>query len=71
MEYTLWICVIGGEDDDERMLYEGNNFDEVEKLIIKYDDEVQTDPDKYFLLNDTQFYSHEDFIDCVNSGVIR
>ena len=43
-DYELWICVVGGEDDDERLLYSGDDLMECERLIEEYEDEVQTDP---------------------------
>lgn len=60
-DYELWICVVGGEDDDERLLYSGDDLMECDRLIEEYEDEVQTDPDKYFLLNDVTIYSYRDY----------
>lgn len=73
--FELWVCVVGGEDDDERIAYKGNRFNEVENAVLKHNDEVITDCDKYFLLNTNNgsydFYSHNDFCDLVFRGIIR
>ena len=60
-EFELWLCVISGESDNERLLYRGDDRMEVDRIINECDDEVTTDPDKYFLLNDMTFYSYRDY----------
>lgn len=59
-EYELWLCVVGG-GDDERLLYKGEDRMELDQAIMDADEEVITDADKYFLLNDITFYSYRDF----------
>ena len=61
--YELYICEIGNDDDE--LLYSGNDFMEVDQLINDYEDEVITDTDKYFLLNNITIYSYRDFEDKV------
>lgn len=67
-KFELWLCVVGGDSDDERLLYRGNDKMDLEQAVMDADEEVITDSDKYFLLNDIQFYSHRDFC---NDVVIR
>ena len=68
-KYTLWICVVGGNNDDERILYEGNSAKELEETIFDNSEEVIHDADKYFLLNDTTFYSYRDYCDLLQRGI--
>lgn len=60
----LWIMVVGGDDNDERLICSGN-IKEIEKAIYQNEDEVIQDADKYFeLITSTHsytFYSHIDF----------
>ena len=59
--YELWLCVVGGDDDDERLLCESDNLLDIEDAIAETEEEVITDPDKYFLINGMTFYSYRDF----------
>lgn len=59
--YELYICEIG--NDYDKLLYSGDDFMEVDQLINDYEDDVLTDTDKYFLLNDIIIYSYRDFKD--------
>ena len=69
--YTLWVCVVGGDySEDERKIYEGSDWGKLKAAIREADYEVNTDPDKYFLLNDTTFYSYEEFEDLVERRII-
>lgn len=45
----LWIDVIGGESDEERVVATGG-FDEIEKALDEFESEVDGDPDKYWEL---------------------
>lgn len=48
----LWIMVVGGDDDDERLIAKSNDMFEIRKAIEKYEDEVMNgDMDKYFELS--------------------
>ena len=61
----LWIMVIGGESDEERMIAKSNNMLEIRKAVEKYESEVIYGTDKYFeLLTNHQsytFYNLDDF----------
>ena len=67
--YELWIMVVGGESDDERVIYDGDSWEELEQAVLDVEDEVQCDPDKYFELimpygspSNRTFYSYDDFL---------
>ena len=70
-KYELWIMVVGGEDDDERLIYQGNSLKELDNAVLDYNEEVITDLDKYFELSTKNesytFYSYADFLDLVNN----
>lgn len=73
MEWTneLWIMVIGGESDDERMIAKTNNMIKMRDVIKEHNDEVSRDTDKYFelLMNNESrdFYSIDDFDEWLSS----
>ena len=60
----LWIMVVGGESEDERIVCSGN-LEEIEAAIQKYEYEVITDFDKSFSLctpvSEYVFHSYEEF----------
>lgn len=64
-ENELWIMVVGGESDEERMIAKSNNMLEIRKAVEKYEDEVMSDFDKYFDLETNHqayiFYDLNDF----------
>lgn len=66
-KYELWLMVVGGEDDDERMLYRGDSREELEAAIQDADDEVTCDVDKYFEIltpvKNVTFNSYEEFLE--------
>lgn len=45
--FELWIMVIGGESEEERIIAKGG-FEEIENAIDEYESEVYDDIDKYF-----------------------
>lgn len=61
----LWIMVVGGESDEERVIAKSNNMLEIRKAVEKYESEVIYGVDKYFeLLTNHQsytFYNLDDF----------
>ena len=58
--FEVWICVVG-DGDDERLIYKGNDFEEVDAIIHDHADEVDRNPNKYFLVNDQCFDYTDDF----------
>lgn len=56
-----YICTIGDDDADE-LIYTGDNLMDLDDAIAAHD-EVDTDLDKYFLINDFQFWTYADFDD--------
>ena len=68
-KYELWIMVVGGDDEDERMLYKGDSRQELDQAILDANDEVINDADKYFKLigpyNIHTFYSYREFLSLV------
>ena len=67
MRYELYICVVGGDDDDERLICESNKMQDIDQAILNTQEEVITNADKYYMLNDFTFYSYNDFLTIVNS----
>ena len=66
-DYTLWIMAVGGDDDDERIVYQGNDISELEDAIVNNNDEVETSAsDKYFELitkkNNYTFNSYREYL---------
>ena len=54
----LWIMVVGGESDEERVIAKSNNMLEIRKAVEKYESEVIYSVDKYFeLLTNHQSYT--------------
>lgn len=70
-KYELYIMVVGGDDDDERLIYQGDSLKELDDTVLKYNDEVINDLDKYFELSTESesytFYSYSDFLQLVNN----
>ena len=67
-KYQLWICVEGrDEDDEERIIYEGNNREAMINTMIKNNDEVVYSLGKYFYLVTPElqatFESYEEFME--------
>ena len=62
--FELWIMVVGGESDDERIIAKGG-FEEVENAIDEYESEVYpaSESDKYFSLVE-QKYGKEFSFEC-------
>ena len=60
-KFEISICVVGGKDEDERIIYSGDNVLDLEQSIMDNELEVITDIDKYFLLNGFTFYSYRDY----------
>ena len=62
----LWVMVIGGEDDDERVVATGG-FEEIEEAIDQYEPEIYNGHNKYFSLVDMKdgeersFECHEQY----------
>ena len=69
-KYELWIMVVGGDDEDERMIYTGNSLKELDNAVLDYNEEIINDMDKYFELSargiNYTFYSYSDFLSLVN-----
>lgn len=49
-KYQLEICVVGGDSEDERNIYDGDSREEMEQAMRQHDIEVTSDLDKYFSL---------------------
>lgn len=60
--FELWIMVVGGESDEERIIAKGG-FEEVENAIDEYESEVYHASDKYFSLVE-QKYGKEFSFEC-------
>ena len=57
----LWLCVVGGNDDDERLLLDSDNLTEIEQTVSNNNDEVECNMDKYFLIDPYTFNSYKEF----------
>ena len=68
----LWIDVIGGESDEERMVASGG-LKEIEEALDQYESEVDGDPDKYWEIEtenkDIIFNSKEDYYNSVKREI--
>ena len=52
---TLWLCVPGGDDDRERIVFETNDIDQMDAAIEQYwYDEVEQDGDEYFMIENAR-----------------
>lgn len=50
----LWICVPGGDDDRERVVFETNDINEMDDAINRFwNDEVEYE-DEYFMIENEQ-----------------
>ena len=69
--YELWVMVVGGEDPDERVIYQGDSLKELEAAIQDADDEVTCDVNKYFEIltpvKNVIFNSYDEFLE--NQGM--
>lgn len=51
----LWICVPGGDDDRERVVFETNDIEQIDAAIEQFwQDEVMTDGDEYFMIENNR-----------------
>ena len=67
-KYEAWICV-EGDGPDERVIYKGDDFDDLAAAMFEHSDEVDCNVNKYYLVNDTIFEYFEDFDD--NNWIIN
>lgn len=53
---TLWLCVPGGDNDRERIVFETNDIDQMDAAIEQYwTDEVEQDGDEYFMIENNRY----------------
>ena len=64
--YELWIMIVGGDNDEERIIYNGSNKFDLEQAVLETSSEVETNIDKYYELItpdiNLTFNSYYDFI---------
>lgn len=58
--YEAWICEVG-DGPDERIIYRGDDLDDLTTAIHANEDEVDINVNKYFLVNDKTFDYVDDF----------
>lgn len=49
-KYILWVCVVGGSDEAERIIYAGNSMPDMIETAFAYSTELNYDIDKYLYI---------------------